>query len=88
MVCQHYAQLADEELQRVTAQVTTATELEDEQRQAVTQKIADMTHKNVILETHVDPGILGGLVVRVNNVVLDGSLRGQLTQLRKELIGG
>ena len=47
-----------------------------------------MTHKNVILETHVDPGILGGLVVRVNNVVLDGSLRGQLTQLRKELIGG
>ena len=61
MVCQHYARLADEELQRVTAQVTTATELATEQRDAVTQKIADMTHKNVILETHVDPGILGGL---------------------------
>lgn len=88
VVCQHYAQLADEQLQRVTAQVITATELATEQRDAVTQKIADMTHKNVILETHVDPGILGGLVVRVNNVVLDGSLRGQLTQLRKELIGG
>ncbi len=88
VVCEHYEQLANAELQRVVAQVTTATELATEQRDAVTQKIADMTHKNVILETHVDPGILGGLVVRVNNVVLDGSLRGQLTQLHKELIGG
>ena len=88
VVCEHYERLANEELQRVMAQVITAIELAAEQREAVTQKIADMTHKNVILETHVDPGILGGLVVRVNNVVLDGSLRGQLTQLRKELIGG
>ncbi len=88
VVCEHYAHLANEELRRVVAQVTTAAELAAEQREAVTQKIADMTHRNVILETHVDPGLLGGLVVRVNNVVLDGSLRGQLTQLRKELIGG
>ena len=88
VVCEHYERLANEELRRVVAQVTTAIELAAEQREAVTHKIADMTHKNVILEAHVDPGILGGLVVRVNNVVLDGSLRGQLTQLRKELIGG
>ena len=88
VVCEHYTRLANEELRRVVAEVTTATELAAEQREAVSQKIADMTHKNVIMETRVDPGILGGLVVRVNNVVLDGSLRGQLTQLRKELIGG
>lgn len=88
MICEHYEQMANEELQRVVAQVTTATELVAKQCEAVTQKIAAMTHKNVILEAHVDPSILGGLVVRVNNVVLDGSLRGQLIQLRKELIGG
>lgn len=88
VVCEHYAELANEELRRVVAQVTTATELEADQREAVTQRIAGMTHKNVILETHVDPGVLGGLVVRVNNVVLDGSLKGQLSQLRKAMIGG
>ena len=88
VVGEHYARLANEELRRVVAQVTTATELAAEQREAVAQRIADMTHKNVILETHVDPGILGGLVVSVDNVVLDGSLRGQLGRLRKELIGG
>ena len=88
VVCEHYERLANEELRRLVAQVTTATELASEQREAVAKRIADMTHKNVILETHVDPGILGGLVVTVDNVVLDGSLRGQLGRLRKELIGG
>lgn len=88
LICQHFVRLADDELRRVVAQVTTAVELAAAQRQAVTQKIAAMTQKSVILETQVDPAILGGVVVRVNNVVLDGSLRGQLARLRKELIGG
>jgi F0F1-type ATP synthase delta subunit len=42
----------------------------------------------VLLETRFDPSILGGLVVRIDHVVLDGSLRGQLARLRQELIGG
>jgi F-type H+-transporting ATPase subunit delta len=88
LVCQHYEVLANEELQRVVAQVTTATELGQAQRQAVIRKIADITHKTVILETHQDPTLLGGLVVRIGNIVLDGSLRGQLLRLRETLIGG
>jgi F-type H+-transporting ATPase subunit delta len=52
------------------------------------QKLARMTQKDVMLETHVDPAILGGLVVRIDHVILDGSLQGQLTRLRQELIGG
>jgi F-type H+-transporting ATPase subunit delta len=63
-------------------------ELETSQRQAVMQKLARMTQKDVMLETHVDPAILGGLVVRIDHVILDGSLQGQLTRLRQELIGG
>jgi F-type H+-transporting ATPase subunit delta len=88
LIYDHYERLANEELQRVVAQVTTAVELDPEERRAVTQKIAHMTHKEVILETHVDPSLLGGLVVRVNNTILDGSLRGQLARMRQELIGG
>jgi F-type H+-transporting ATPase subunit delta len=72
----------------VTAQVTTAVALDTAQRQAVSQKLAQITQKEVLLETQVDPAILGGLVVRINHTVLDGSLRGQLARLRQELIGG
>ena len=52
------------------------------------QKLTRMTQKDVMLETRVDPAILGGLVVRIDHVILDGSLQGQLTRLRQELIGG
>jgi len=87
-ICEHYERMANEELHRVVAQVTTAVELDTQQRQDVTEKIAAATHKDVTLETHVDPSILGGLVVRVNNVILDGSVRGQLARMHQAWIGG
>ena len=87
-ICTHYERMASDELHRVVAQVTTAVEMDTQQRQVITQKIAAATQKDVQLEAHVDPSIIGGLVVRVNNVILDGSVRGQLTRMRKALIGG
>jgi F-type H+-transporting ATPase subunit delta len=82
----HYERMANEKLRRVRAQVTTATALNPGQIDAVEQKIAAMTQKEVLLEQRVDPSILGGLIVRINHLVLDGSLRGQLHRLRQELI--
>ena len=87
-ICQHYERMANEELHRIVAQVTTAVELDAQERQAVAQKIAVATQKEVVLEAAVDPAILGGLVVRVNNVIVDGSVRGQLARMHKALIGG
>ena len=87
-ICTHYERMASDELRRVVAQVTTAVEMDTQQRQVITQKIAAATQKDVQLEAHVDPALIGGLVVRVNNVILDGSVRGQLTRMRKALIGG
>jgi len=87
-ICTQYERMASDELRRVVAQVTTAVEMNAQQRQVVTQKIAAATQKDVQLEAHVDPALIGGLVVRVNNVILDGSVRGQLARMRKALIGG
>lgn len=87
-ICDHYERIANEKLRRVKAQVTTAVELGTEQYQAVKQKVAAMTQKEVLLDTRIDPSILGGLIVRINHTVLDGSLQGQLKRLRHELIGG
>jgi len=87
-ICRHYERMANAELHRIVAQVTTAIELDAQQRQAVTQKIAAATQKEVVLQAVVDPAILGGLVVRVDNVIVDGSVRGQLARMHKALIGG
>jgi F-type H+-transporting ATPase subunit delta len=87
-ICMQYARMADEELHRIVAQVTTAIDLDAQQRQAVAQRIAATTQKDVVLETQVDPSILGGLVVRINNVIVDGSLRGQLARIHQVLREG
>jgi len=87
-ICTHYERMAGDELRRIVAQVTTAIEMNAQQRQIVTQKIAAATQKDVQLEAHIDPAIIGGLVVRVNNIIVDGSVRGQLARMRKAMIGG
>jgi F-type H+-transporting ATPase subunit delta len=83
-----YERLADEYLGRITAQVITAVELEDEQYASIEQKVAAATQKTVKLEKQIDPSILGGVVVKIDHTVLDGSLRGRMQRLRRELVGG
>jgi F-type H+-transporting ATPase subunit delta len=72
----------------MTAQVITAVELEDEQYASIEQKVAAVTQKTVTLEKQIDPSILGGVIVKIEHTVLDGSLRGRLQRLRRELVGG
>ncbi|MGQ4810295.1 ATP synthase subunit delta [Candidatus Entotheonellaceae bacterium PAL068K] len=88
LICEHYERMANARLRRVVARVTTAIELDADQQQAVSQKLIEITQQQVLLETRLDPSILGGLIVHINHTVLDGSLRGQLTRLRQDLIGG
>ncbi len=88
LICEQYEQMANARLGRVMAQVTTAVELDDDQQQAVAHKLAEITQQEVRVEIQVDPSILGGVVVRINHTVLDGSLQGQLARLRHELVGG
>jgi len=83
-----YDRLADEHLGRITAQVITAIELEDDQYASIEQKVAAVTQKTVMLEKEIDPSILGGVIVKIDYTVLDGSLRGRMQRLRRELVGG
>jgi len=83
-----YERLANERLGRITAQVITAVALEDDQYASIEQKVAAVTQKTVMLEKQVDPSILGGVIVKIDHTVLDGSLRGRMQRLRRELVGG
>jgi F-type H+-transporting ATPase subunit delta len=65
--------------------VTSAVELDDAVAQHIGDEIAKQTDRTVELRTEVDPDVLGGLVLRVGNMVLDASLRSKLERLRKEV---
>lgn len=83
-----FEQLADDAAGRVTALVTAATPLGDAQRERLQRALATRTGREVELEVAVDPALIGGAVARVGNVVFDGSLRTQLSQLRDTLSRG
>lgn len=68
--------------QTVLAQVTSAVELTDAQRQAVTEKVKAMTNaQSVELDAKIDPDLIGGVIIKVGSQVIDASLRGQLRRI-------
>ncbi len=69
-----------------TAHVTSAVELSDSQKEAVVKKLLATTRYNSFeIEYKVDPSILGGLIIRIEDRVVDSSLKTQLDKLTKEL---
>ena len=70
---------------RLDVRLVSATELDPELVKRVVDEIERRTDRSIDLETEVDEGILGGIVLRVGNMVLDASLRGKLDRLRKEV---
>jgi len=83
-----FEQLADAAAGLVKARVTAAAPLDDPQRERLQNALAARTGHSVELEVSVDPGLIGGAVATVGNVVFDGSLRTQLHQLRTTLSRG
>jgi F-type H+-transporting ATPase subunit delta len=65
--------------------VTSAVELDEGLAEEIGKRIQDQTGRRVELSSNVDPDVLGGLMVRVGNMVLDGTVRNRLERLRKQV---
>ena len=83
-----FEELWDEEKKLLPVEVTSPVELDKEIVQSIGKRIGEQTGQKVELSSKVDPEILGGLVVRVGNYVLDASIRNRLNQLRKQVARG
>jgi len=80
-----YDALWEEENQLLPVSVTSAVELDKGTVSEIGDRIAEQTGRKVELSAQIDPDILGGIVVRVGNQVLDASVRNRLEQLRKQV---
>ncbi len=82
-----YEDLVKEHLGRVEVEVTTAVELSEEEISRIKERLGRLLEgREVILETSVDPDILGGAVFRFGGRMVDSSVRGQLLSLREEML--
>jgi len=65
--------------------VTSAVELDEGLAEDIAKRIQEQTGRTVELSSNVDPDVLGGLMVRVGNMVLDDTVRNKLERLRKQV---
>ncbi len=80
-----FQRLADDDSGRVRATVTTAIELEREDRDRVERELSKRLNKEVRLDVVVDPGVIGGLKLQYGDRVVDATVATRLQQLRRQL---
>lgn len=83
-----YDRLWEEEHSILPVEITSAVELDRSTIDGVGQSIGERTGRKVALTARVDEDILGGIVVRVGNSILDASIRNRLEQLRRHVAHG
>ncbi|MCY1046663.1 ATP synthase F1 subunit delta [Corallococcus sp. bb12-1] len=80
-----YRDMADARAGRVRGQVTSAVPLSADAVSQLQQSLQQLTQRNVVLETRVDPSLLGGVSAQVGGTLYDGTLRSQMEQMRRAL---
>ncbi len=80
-----YEEYWEEENQLLPVEVTSAIELDESIVREIGDRIGEQTGRKVELSSQVNPDILGGIVLRVGNFILDASIRNRLNQLRKQV---
>ena len=86
-ITEAYLQLADQDSGVVEAEVTSARPLDAEGRRALEASVAGMAGTAQVRATYrEDPSLLGGAVVKVGSTVYDGSVRGQLEQMKRRMM--
>ncbi len=82
-----FQEMLDERLNVAHATVTTAVPLADEERSAVAAKLSSLTGKQVDVTPVVDESIIGGVIARIGDQLIDGSTKTRLLALKRRLAG-
>lgn len=85
-IATEYRALIDESEDRVHANVTVAREPADGEREALTKQLSRLYGKRVVPHITLNPAILGGVIVKVGDTVMDGSVRRRLATLKSRMI--
>lgn len=83
-ICFGFIQLYNQMKGIIQVDVTTAFEMGKEQTKELHNALAESTGKKVEMEVTVDPGILGGIIVRIDDTVLDGSVKHKIRKLKNQ----
>ncbi len=84
----YYERLMDEHANVARAQVSAAVDLDETTLELIAESLGKIVGKKVVVEFHKDPELIGGVVARIGDLVLDGSVRTQLKNIKETLKRG
>ena len=87
VIAEEFERLVAEQEGVLSAELTTAVELSDDDERRLLQQIETASGRKLEATRHVDPGLIGGIVLQVGSHRLDASVRGRLDRLRRALVG-
>ena len=85
-ISKQYNQLLDVHRGIERAKVTTAMSLNDEERKAIPSRLGEIIGRKLVIDTQVDPSIIGGFIARIGDTLIDGSIRQKLETLKRSLV--
>lgn len=88
LMSQEYQTLLDAKFNRIHAGITLARKTDPALQDEIVARLSKALGKTVVPHFRENPGLLGGLVVRVGDRVMDGSVRSRLQELRRQMLGG
>jgi F-type H+-transporting ATPase subunit delta len=83
-----YDDLLDSQLGKVEVDVTVAQKLSPQQLDQVRDRVSAALKKQAVLHQYVDPNLIGGMVVRVQDKLIDASVRTQLAAMKQQMLSG
>ena len=85
-IAREFERLVAVEERRLNVELTTAYELSEDETRRIVSQIEQASGRTVEATRHVDPSLIGGLVLQAGSLRVDASVRGRLERLRQELV--
>ena len=85
-IAKRYNEIRNIKLNRVEAEIVSSIDFSDDQKNKMLQELEELSNKEVIPSFKSDESLIGGFTVKINDTVIDSSVKQQLKKLRKSLV--
>lgn len=85
-ISDRFNKMAMDSMNKILVSAFTPEELSEDTGKMIKKKLDGLLGKDVVIDSIIDPSLIGGMILRIDNSVIDGSVRGYLTRMRRELL--